>query len=115
VYALTYLGFGLATTTWQIWALFVVYGLYFGATEGVEKALVADLVPEDRRGVAFGWFNAALGIGALPASIGFGIAWERLGAATAFCAAAAVAGAATLLLAVAVPTDRQQQREPGRS
>ena len=115
VYALTYLGFGLATTTWQIWALFLVYGLYFGATEGVEKALVADLVPEDRRGVAFGWFNAALGVGALPASIGFGIAWERLGAATAFCAAAAVAGAATLLLAVAVPTDRQQQREPGRS
>jgi MFS family permease len=115
VYALTYLGFGLATATWQIWALFLVYGLYFGATEGVEKALVADLVPEDRRGVAFGWFNAALGVGALPASIGFGIAWERLGAATAFCAAAAVAGAATLLLAVAVPTDRQQQREPGRS
>ena len=115
VYALTYLGFGLATTTWQIWALFLVYGLYFGATEGVEKALVADLVPEDRRGVAFGWFNAALGVGALPASIGFGIAWERLGAATAFCAAAAVAGAATLLLAVAVPASPQQQREPGRS
>ncbi|MFZ9899026.1 MAG: MFS transporter [Gemmatimonadaceae bacterium] len=115
VYALAYLGFGLATATWQIWALFLVYGLYFGATEGVEKALVADLVPEDRRGVAFGWFNAALGVGALPASIGFGIAWERLGAATAFCAAAVVAGAATLLLAVAVPVDRQQQREPGRS
>jgi MFS family permease len=115
VYALTYLGFGLATTTWQIWALFLVYGFYFGATEGVEKALVADLVPEDRRGVAFGWFNAALGVGALPASIGFGIAWERFGPATAFCAAAAVAGAATLLLAVAVPVGRQQQREPGRS
>ena len=115
VYALTYLGFGLATATWQIWALFLVYGLYFGATEGVEKALVADLVPEDRRGVAFGWFNAALGVGALPASIVFGIAWERLGPATAFCVASAVAGAATLLLAVAVPAGRQQQREPGRS
>ncbi|MBM3884609.1 MAG: MFS transporter [Gemmatimonadetes bacterium] len=115
VYALTYLGFGLATAAWQIWALFLVYGLYFGATEGVEKALVADLVPEDRRGVAFGWFNAALGVGALPASIGFGIVWEQFGASTAFCAAAGLAGAATVLLAVAVPATIQQQREPGRS
>ncbi|MFM8567762.1 MAG: MFS transporter [Gemmatimonadota bacterium] len=115
VYALTYLGFGLATAVWQIWVLFLVYGLYFGATEGVQKALVADLVPEDQRGVAFGWFNAALGVGALPASIGFGIVWEWFGASTAFCAAAVLAGAATVLLAVAVPVTRQQQREPGRS
>ena len=116
VYALTYLGFALASSAWHVWALFLVYGLYFGATEGVEKALVADLVPEDRRGAAFGWFNAALGVGALPASILFGVLWERAGAAAAFLTGAAIAGAATLLLLVVLPAEPpQQQREPGRS
>lgn len=116
VYALTYLGFALASSAWHVWALFLVYGLYFGATEGVEKALVADLVPEDRRGAAFGWFNAALGVGALPASVLFGVLWERAGAATAFLTGAAIAGAATLLLLVVLPAELpQQQREPGRS
>ena len=116
VYALTYLGFALASSAWHVWAIFLVYGLYFGATEGVEKALVADLVPEDRRGAAFGWFNAALGVGALPASILFGVLWERAGAAAAFLTGAAIAGAATLLLLVVLPAEfPQQQREPGRS
>lgn len=116
VYALTYLGFALASSAWHVWALFLVYGLYFGATEGVEKALVADLVPEDRRGAAFGWFNAALGVGALPASILFGVLWERAGPVTAFLTGAAIAGAATLLLLVVLPAEfPQQQREPGRS
>ena len=66
VYAAVYLLFGRATSAWQAWALFALYGIYFGLTEGVEKALVADLVPAARRGVAFGWYNLALGLGALP-------------------------------------------------
>ena len=113
VYAATYLGFALADLQWHAWALFLVYGLYFGATEGVEKAMVADLVPAHRRGTAFGWFNAALGVGALPASVLFGLVWERVGAAQAFLMGAGFAAAATVLLVVAVPA--QQQREPGRS
>ena len=113
VYALTYLGFALAEAPWQAWALFLVYGLYFGATEGAEKALVADLVPTHRRGTAFGWFNAALGVGALPASVLFGLVWERVGPAQAFLMGAAFAAAATVLLLLVVPV--QQQREPGRS
>jgi MFS family permease len=104
VYALVYLGFAYATAAWHVWALFVVYGLYFGATEGTEKALVADLVPAGRRGTAFGWFNAALGLGALPASVLFGIVWERVGAAQAFVMGAGVAAVATLLFVVMVPS-----------
>lgn len=113
VYAATYLGFAVAERQWQAWALFLVYGLYFGATEGVEKAMVADLVPSHRRGTAFGWFNAALGLGALPASVLFGVVWERVGPSAAFLMGAAFAAVATVLLVVAVPA--QQQREPGRS
>ena len=54
VYALVYLGFAVATESWHVWALFLVYGLYFGMSEGAEKALVADLAPASRRGAAFG-------------------------------------------------------------
>lgn len=103
IYALVYLGFALANVEWHAWALFVVYGLYFGATEGTEKAFVADLVPAARRGTAFGWFNAALGLGALPASVVFGLVWERSGAESAFVMGATIAAVATLLFLVLVP------------
>ena len=91
LYALVYFLFGRASLAWHAWALFAIYGLYFGLTEGVEKALVADLAPIHRRGAAFGWYNLAIGIGALPASVIFGVVWDRFGAATAFELGAALA------------------------
>jgi MFS family permease len=98
IYAAVYLGFGLTGAVWQVWALFAVYGLYFGATEGVEKALVADFVPADRRGTAFGFYNLALGIAALPASLIFGELVDHAGARAAFLFGAGMA----LLAAVAI-------------
>ena len=113
LYALVYLGFALASTEWHAWALFLVYGLYFGMTEGTEKALVADLVPAARRGTAFGWFNAALGLGALPASVVFGVVWERAGSAAAFMMGAGIAGLAMLLFALLVAPARPVAPEGG--
>jgi len=75
-YGLVYLGFALARAGWQIWALFGLYGIYYAATEGVAKALVADLVPDAQRGTAYGLFNAAIGITALPASLLAGLLWQ---------------------------------------
>jgi len=69
---------------------------------------VADLVPASRRGTAFGWFNAALGLGALPASIGFGGVWERYGAHVAFAMGAGLAALATVLLVVLVPAQARE-------
>ncbi len=103
VYAAVYFLFSHAGKTWHAWALFAVYGLYFGLTEGVEKALVADLVPEDRRGAAFGWYNLAIGIGALPASLLFGALWDRWGSATAFNFGALLALLAAMGVIFVVP------------
>jgi MFS family permease len=103
VYAAVYFLFGRASQTWHAWALFAVYGVYFGLTEGVEKALVADLVPKDRRGAAFGWYNLAIGIGALPASLLFGALWDRWGSATAFDFGALLALAAAVGVIFVVP------------
>jgi MFS family permease len=103
VFAIVYLAFGRATETWHAWALFAVYGTYFGLTEGVEKALVADLVPPDKRGAGFGWYNLAIGLGALPASVIFGAVWDRFGSARAFELGAALAATAAVGLVLVVP------------
>jgi MFS family permease len=91
LYAAVYLALGVADAAWQAWALFAVYGVYFGLTEGVEKALIADLVPAHRRGAAFGWFNLAIAAGALPASVLFGVVWDAFGAPVAFAMGAGLA------------------------
>ncbi len=96
LYALVYVGFARAHAAWQAWALFAVYGVFFGLTEGSERALVADMVGLERRGTAFGWYNLAIGLGALPASLMFGYVWDRWGAPAAFVMGASLAFAAAV-------------------
>ena len=103
LYALVYVGFAQASVAWHAWALFGVYGLYFGLTEGSERALVADLVSADRRGTAYGWFNLSIGLGALPASLMFGWVWDHAGAPTAFVMGASLAMAAAVGMLVLGP------------
>jgi len=103
VYALVYLLFGLADAAWQIWALFVVYGAYFGLSEPAEKALVKDLAPGDLRGRAYGAYNFIVGIAALPAGVLTGWVWQVWGAAYALGLGALLAGGAALMLAVWQP------------
>lgn len=98
VYAAVYAGFALATTAWHAWALFLLYGLFFGLSEAPEKALVAGLAPAALRARAFGSFHFAIGIAALPASLLFGVLWTAYGAPTAFIAGATLALVAALLL-----------------
>jgi MFS family permease len=100
VFALVYFGFAFASNQWHIWALFLVYGLYFALTEGAERALVADFAPKTRRGTAFGWFNLTVGLGALPASAIFGLMWDKLGAHSAFILGAALAAVAAVGIAL---------------
>lgn len=108
VYAAVYAAFAFVDSAWQAWALFLIYGIYFGLTEGVEKALVADLVPPEKRGTAYGFYNLAFSITVLPASLLFGLAWEKLGTAPAFLISAAISIAAGLLLTT-VRTDKPSE------
>jgi MFS family permease len=84
IYGLVYLGFALSTSIWQIWLLFALYGIYYGICEGAAKAFVADLVPVERRGMAYGLYNGIIGIMALPASLIAGVLWDRFAPAAAF-------------------------------
>ncbi len=98
-YALFYLGMAAwAEPGWRLYLLFGVYGVFMAATEGVERALLADLTPPEQRGAAFGWLNLTMGAMLLPASLLFGWLWEGLSATVAFSFSAGCALAAALLL-----------------
>lgn len=107
IYACVYAGFAFVDSAWQAWALFIIYGAYFGMTEGVEKAFVADMVPESRRGTAYGLYNLAFGITVFPASLLFGLIWTQAGPATAFLASACVSILAILLMLTVRPVVRE--------
>jgi MFS family permease len=98
VYTLVYVGLGRATGAWQVWVLFVVYGVFYGLTEPVEKALVKDLVRAEQRGRAYGAYNFVVGITALPAGLLMGGVWNGYGPAVALELGAALAGVAAALL-----------------
>lgn len=102
IYAAVYLGFAAARAGWQTWALMGVYGLYYGLTEGVAKAFVADLVPPERRGTAYGVYHAAVGITALPASLIAGLLWQGAGGWKGFGPGAPFIFGGALALAAAV-------------
>ncbi len=98
-YAIMYAAFAFATEAWHMWILFSAYGLFYGLTEGVEKAYVADIVLPDQRGAAYGLYNGAVGIMMLPASLIAGVLWQQFGPQAPFIFGAAVATIGALLLA----------------
>lgn len=115
VYAILYLVFGLLPArTWLLWPMFAAYGLFLAATEGSEKALVADLVPREYSGTAFGWYNLIAGIFLLPASALFGWLWAAASplAAFAFGAACAILAALLLRFWVGVPAFARDEAQP---
>lgn len=97
-YSAIYMGFALAEAAWQIWFVFLAYGIFFALTEPAEKTLVTRLAGAEHKGLAFGWFNCAIGVAALPSSLIFGWLYERFGALVAFGWGAALAALAALLL-----------------
>jgi len=101
-YAAIYFGFAVAGTGWQIWALYALYGVYYGLAYGTTKALVADLVPAELRGTAFGTYNAVLGILDFPASLIAGVLWEGVGSWHGFGAPAPFLFGAVMSLSAAV-------------
>jgi len=83
-FAAIYLAYGMIVESWHVWFCFVGYGLVFGLIEPAERAMVAHLVGVERKGLAYGWFNFAIGIVTLPASLIFGAIYQYAGALIAF-------------------------------
>jgi MFS family permease len=107
-YAIVYLLFGFSTALWQVWILFGAYGIYYGLSDGILRAYIADLVEPESRGTAYGIFNTGIGLALLPASILFGAVWDSLGSRWAFFLAAGLSalGFAIFLVSLAVERTR---------
>ena len=97
-YSVSYLGFGLANQSYQIWFLFAFYGIYFATTEGVAKAYVADIISSEYRGRAYGIYNSVIGLVTLPASMIAGFLWDKYNPSAPFYFGAAIAFLAAILL-----------------
>ena len=111
-FAFFYICMGLpGLSTYQIFALFVVYGLFKAATEGVEKALVADFAPKGLAGTAFGWFNLITGLMLFPASFIFGWIYESIAPLYAFLFSGGCALVAFVLMAFWVERPNQAKLE----
>jgi len=108
VYALAYVGFAFARAPWMMWVLWGFYGLFYSLTEGSEKAMVAEMVPDESRGAAYGLYSASIGIMALPASLIAGILWSRISPAAPFAFGAALAGLAFIALQM-FPQQRRKE------
>ena len=98
VYAAVYIGFAMANQLWHVWALFMAYAVFYALTEPSEKTLVAQLTAGVGKGLAYGWYNFAIGIMTLPASLLFGLLYDRYGAVAAFGTGAGLAMLAALVL-----------------
>jgi len=86
---------------------FLAYGIFFGLTEGPEKALLSLLAKTHQRGTVFGYYNLLLGTAILPASLIFGILWERYSAQTAFSFSIGASAIACVLL-ILNPVERKK-------
>jgi len=104
VFSFVYLGFGLIKNPIFVWLLFGIYGIYMGMTEGISKAFVVDLVPEEKRGTAIGIFYTATGLSTLIASSMAGFMWSYLGVSVPFLYGGVMAILAAILLLLSPKT-----------
>jgi MFS family permease len=100
LYSLVYMGFAFANVPWQIWVLFVFYGIYLGISKGVMPALIADVVPSDLRGTAFGLLNFVMGIALFIASFLAGALWQGMGSKATFIVGSTLTLVSALVLLI---------------
>ena len=107
LFAVLYYGFAIAGNTTTIWVLFGLYGLFMGLTEGIQKAFLATIIPQDFKATAFGVYNTAVGLAMFPASLIGGWLWDHVSPAATFYYGAITAGLSAALFVVFVATMRR--------
>jgi len=108
LFALLYYGFGVATGTKTIWVLFSLYGLFMGLTEGIQKAFLATIIPQDFKATAFGVYNTVVGIAMFPASLIGGWLWDHVSPSATFYFGTITAAASAILFIVFITVVRRK-------
>jgi MFS family permease len=115
IFAIVYSALGLVESSGWVWPLFAVYGTYIALTDGIGRAIVVDLVPENVRGKALGVWQALYGASVLVAGITAGILWDRVSPRAPFFLGGATALAAAVLLIAGLPGRGRRGTAPVRS
>jgi len=100
LFAFLYYGFAVASDTKTVWILFSLYGLFMGLTEGIQKAFLATIIPQDFKATAFGIFNTVVGLAMFPASVIGGYLWDHVSPSATFYFGAVTAGISALLFGI---------------
>jgi MFS family permease len=106
IYAVTYLGFGLADAGWMVWPLFTCYGLFPALSDGVAKAMAIDTAGRAGRGTAIGVYSTVVGVTQIAASYAGGLVWDLISPSATFFVGAALSALAALLLVLLLPAPR---------
>ncbi len=107
LFAFLYYGFGVASGTKAIWVLFGLYGLFMGLTEGIQKAFLATIIPQDFKATAFGVYNTVVGLAMFPASLIGGWLWDHVSPSATFYFGAITAAASAILFIVFITVVRR--------
>ena len=83
-------------TVWQVMLGAAVWGVHMGATQGLLSAIIADTVPADLGGTAFGFYSLVTGTALLAASVVAGLLWTAVGSTATFAAGAVFAVVAVI-------------------
>lgn len=105
LFAIIYWGFAEASAVRHVWGLFLLYGIFMGLTEGIQKAFIADLIPENLTATGFGIYNTCVGLAVLPASIIGGYLWDKYGPEATFYFGVFTASVSAMLLIIIFGTD----------
>lgn len=103
LYSIIYFGFGKTQSQWTLILLLALYGLYSAATDGVQKAMVSDLIENNKRGTGLGIYNSLLGITLLPASLIAGVLYDHVNNSAPFYFGAVMALVAAVLMMISIP------------
>ncbi len=96
--AAAFAGFALSSSAWHIWIFYLLFGVFFGTTEGVARAFIVDLVPANLKATAFGVYNTFVGVTLFPSSVIAGFLWQTFSPAAPFFFSATIAVIAAALL-----------------
>lgn len=110
LFAILYYGFAVASGTKAIWILFGFYGLFMGLTEGIQKAFLATIIPQDFKATAFGVYTTAVGLAMFPASLIGGWLWDHVSPAATFYFGAITAALSALLFVIFIATIKKGDR-----
>ena len=111
LFSFVYWGFAISSEKWHIWGLFMLYGVFMGLTEGIQKAYLGTIIPEGQKATGYGIYSTFVGLAVLPASIIGGYLWDKYGPHATFYYGSITAFVSALLFLIIFGVEKLRGKE----